>query len=560
MSEGDSSPSGTSSRRKRSLIWEHFLYDQERKRLICRLSGCTKSYAFDPENPRSTSGALRHLKTAHHIQPHPEDNETTDRASSILSESEFMEKWMGDAKQERMKRGIALYVAIDDAPFSCAERHGFKSMMRIIRPDVDGLPCRSTITSEVEALYDAAKTQLLQRIGTSDFPVALTMDGWTSKAHRKYLTITVHFIEDWQLKTFVLNTKRLFFKRDAGAQREILSDTVSEWRLKGRIVAVVSDNERTSCCAIEGALPELGNASHLIRCACHTLQLAVRSAMELCEVQKAIQAARDVAIVFHASTKWGDLLEDQARKAGLSHHRAILDVPTRWNSTLAMLRRLVSLRKALDACFVTDECLSTSEHHPRPLHYGDYVIMEELIGILRPFEEATKALEGDSYVTLSMVYPVFGALKRGVLRITETDSEFVQNVKSILTKDLMSHWQEKLDGSVPLLATFLDPRFRELPFLTEEENRGMQQQFCDEACRVVELSMRVMPDPEELSTMQPVTEELPSAYEPGRTSFQELLDIVMSAAPSQKRRRQKDSAAMGRRQGDCDAGGARLLG
>ena len=121
----------------------------------------------------------------------------------------------------------------------------------------------------------------------------------------------------------------MFIDRDASAQREILCAVIEEWKLAGGIVAVVSDNESATCCAIESPLQDIAHSGASIRCGCHTLQLAVRAACELKVAEKGIEAARNIAIHFHSCSKWGDILEREAKDAKFLMHRTILDVEAR---------------------------------------------------------------------------------------------------------------------------------------------------------------------------------------------------------------------------------------
>jgi hypothetical protein len=456
----------------------------------------------------NTSGRIRHLEKCRKFEGRRTfSEERRDSMSTTTDGGEgVLEEWLAEQKSEVAARAIAVYVAADDETFSVSEKPGFLWMMHAVAPHFV-VPGRTAVTCAFEKLYCCGKKLLRSRLKVVPV-VALTMDGWTSKAHKKYVTVTTHFVENASLKSFVLATRRLFFARDAACIRDLLTSVVTEWELRGKISAVVSDNEATTLSAIESALPSIGG-KYLVRCADHTLQLAARAALSRVDVEKKIERWRAVAMCFTSSSKWGDLLEEEALAQKCGVRRAKLDVETRWNSTWKMLERLKLLKGPIRILMAREDWGSarlsavpgveehqgqasngTSRDRPDPnrlvLDDGDFQMMNDILEVLKPLMEATVTLEGDSYATLSLVYLVFGSLKRVALAPKATDNSFVKDLKALVVRHLMHHWTEKLDGDVCLMATFLDPRFRTLPFLDEKENADMREKFIECALRTIE--------------------------------------------------------------------------
>lgn len=72
-------------------------------------------------------------------------------------------------------------------------------------------PSRNQVS---ETLIPALFQEVLDEVKSAllDAPyVALTSDGWTSRVTQHYLTITCHYVEDWELRSKVYVTFQLHF-------------------------------------------------------------------------------------------------------------------------------------------------------------------------------------------------------------------------------------------------------------------------------------------------------------------------------------------------------------
>ncbi|CAI6368031.1 unnamed protein product [Macrosiphum euphorbiae] len=81
------------------------------------------------------------------------------------------------------------------------------------------------------------------------------------------------------------------------------------------------------------------------------------------------------------------------------------DISTRWNSTYYMLERFVELEDAIRGT------LGLLDNPPQTLSADEWKITKELIQVLRPFEEATKAVSGSKYMTASIILVISQGLK-----------------------------------------------------------------------------------------------------------------------------------------------------
>ena len=148
-------------------------------------------------------------------------------------------------------------------------------------------------------------------------------------------------------------------------------------------------------------------------------------------------------------------------------------MPVRWNSTHAMLERLLDLRPAIDAICRLEERLQKFRISPE-----EWALLQHLKDILDIFVKATEHLSGSTYPTLSMQLPYFSVLAARLESIV--DQERIAG--SIFHAACDASWK-KLDdyhsktGSAQSIATILDPRCK----IQAVKNLGWQLQWINEA-------------------------------------------------------------------------------
>ena len=84
------------------------------------------------------------------------------------------------------------------------ENSGFKNLVNVMEPRYN-IPSRQYFSDRaMPELYQSVKTSVLSELAKAS-SVAITTDGWTSRATESYITITSsHIDSEWKLKNFVL--------------------------------------------------------------------------------------------------------------------------------------------------------------------------------------------------------------------------------------------------------------------------------------------------------------------------------------------------------------------
>ncbi|KAG9278171.1 zinc finger BED domain-containing protein 1-like [Astyanax mexicanus] len=379
-----------------------------------------------------------------------------------------------------LTESILNMLVTDMRPLSMVDDEGFKNMIKQFNPDYheNYLPGRSHFNTLMEKKYCATFEKVKETLrGVKGF-LTLTADVWTSRATEAYLGVSCHFLsEDWKMKTLNLSTMPLE-KRHTGANiMTWMEEVLTKFDiLPTKIKAVVHDSGSNMVAAMRLLEDKHGWAS--IRCAGHTLQLIVNTALKETTISRALGAARQLVEHFKRSELASTKLKMKQEQMNVKKNALIHDVSTRWNSTFHMIERLLEQRWPVTAT------LSDPEVTPRGKHYFDlkpeqWELLEELNQGMAPFEAATVYLSGQQYTTISGLPQVVKGLRRAVHQSqfeTSSGKHFISNVEKGITQRWGSLSTISAGKENPvIIAAALDPRYRKLKFLTPEDGIRLQE-------------------------------------------------------------------------------------
>ena len=257
----------------------------------------------------------------------------------------------------------------------------------------------------------------------------------------------------------MLQTRQLAESHTAENLANVLKNCFSEWGISDRYIVGVTDNARNIVNAWNDQLEKPN-----IPCVAHTLNLAVGRVLKLGSVANILGHVRNLVSQFHYSTTLAAKLRAKQSLLKMSQHKLINDCPTRWNSSYDMLSRV--LEQQLAICAVLIETPSKANFS---LDTKQVKTMEELCGLLKPLKDLTVKLSGQTYCTSSMVLPSIQKLLSVHLAEGQTDSKLLKECKLALHSDLKKRYQDPMVRKHLLAASFLDPRFRQLTFVSSEE-------------------------------------------------------------------------------------------
>ncbi|CAN0305334.1 unnamed protein product, partial [Scytosiphon promiscuus] len=241
---------------------------------------------------------------------------------------------------------------------------------------------------------------------------SFTSDGWTSCANDTYHSFTISLIDSgWVLRTLSLDCS----KATGSAKGEDLAAAVIaqvvKHKLEGRAVAFVTDCEPSMVKA--GREVEAKGVAEHHGCVAHRLECTTGIAFDGPGTRDSMAHARLCVRRYTKSSQAAHRLAECLVFLRMNPLKVIQDVETRWWSTHSCLERLVFLKPAIQMHEAELARASRATYQPL-LSEVDWAIIELLVPLLEPFMVVQRLLEGEKYVTVSLVVPAIQGLRFGL--------------------------------------------------------------------------------------------------------------------------------------------------
>ncbi|KAL4130708.1 hypothetical protein QTP88_008106 [Uroleucon formosanum] len=424
-----------------SKVWQFFKRTESNnsaKCLICDFELMTNGST----SPLWTHYNAWHKKEKHTLKSTRKSIVPQKRLKRTYIKKTKKDKPLNRERKEMITQSICEVITSDLLPFSFVENNGFKNLMNLIEPNYQ-IPCRKTISTRIEQLYENKVNDTknkLERING----IALTTDGWSSLAIDSYITYTGHYFD-------------------------------KNWTLCN-VTGITHDNTSNITNAVKNLEDQFNLYSS--RCAAHTIQLAIKKGLDENVCSRLLKTASLIVAAFRQSPKRSKALQLYLQQTGQKQLTLLQSCPIRWNSSLAMLDRLLTLRTAVVAVISDREYFNTKIAKKLEMLEEDWDKCEVLVKLLKPLQLATTLLCSEQQITISMVRPLIGSLLTKHLCSNQTDCTFATMFKNTVSTDLakrfsMESVSEKNTNEIPVnvsqIASLLDPRYKNLKFEHSEE-------------------------------------------------------------------------------------------
>ncbi|XP_041449950.1 zinc finger BED domain-containing protein 4-like [Drosophila obscura] len=453
---------------KISQVWKYFKRSEDKKFANC--INCGKEY----KTSGNTSNLHDHLKRFHPGLVHVSDSSTpaaatskdTDNIASTSSScrssmhsvaSYFKRAVLYDTNSKRkndIDRALTEMIAKDVQPYNIVENEGFVNYSQVLDPRYK-LPSKTHLRDVLMLnMFKETSAKLLTILEDISY-ISVTCDLWTSRANDSFLTVTCHFVYNYNLKTASLATRKLLDTTNHSAQNiaNTLQDVLNNWNVLEKTVCIVTDNASSMLKACE--ILKIQN----LPCFAHTLNLVVHDGLKFDNddlVKALFTKCKTIVRFFKHSTISGEKFKMAQDEFS---YTLLQEVPTRWNSFYLMIQRILATNDAISTVL-----LSTTKA-PLPFTAEEINILKDLEKILAFFQQASEKISGGKYVTISLIIPMayglYRKLENLLPQLQTLQGKKMQNTLLESIKKRLSIYEQR---SLTRMATILDPRFKKNGF------------------------------------------------------------------------------------------------
>ncbi|XP_034152034.1 v-myb avian myeloblastosis viral oncogene homolog-like 2a [Esox lucius] len=397
------------------------------------------------------------------------------------------------SRQKNLTEAVLRMIAEDMLPLSFVEGSGFRSFMSVIGPQYPRLSQRTVGLRLYDDVEKAIKPHLIRDLksclAASDAVVHATLDLWASTYSDPIVAVQLHFLdEDWHIQRPTVAFRHIGLKNmNIAVARELEAILLSYGMFPSNLGYLITNEAKHTIAACdlfcdyrimcssqrgdpdeEEMLAFLGDQvpkedfaeiqfGTRASCVAKTLQLVIKEALKNSRVvENLLSQVHNVVAFFRRSAYWNEVLQ---KECGLS--LAPSAGSCRWNSTFESMRRMVqevvwgSVITLLAQARIEAKDSSSSP----PMVRAKREQVEDIIGLLEPFEEAIQVLQSDA-VTFSLIIPSLIGLDKTLETRSTNYSHFSKGLRS----GLHTHFQPLILQRDLILATVLDPRIKLQPF------------------------------------------------------------------------------------------------
>ncbi|XP_042190067.1 E3 SUMO-protein ligase ZBED1 [Callorhinchus milii] len=485
--------------RAKSKVWKYFGFDTDAegcilqwKKIYCRV--CRAQIAYSG----NTSNLSYHLEKNHPSEFHEVVRSNTEPSrepfpSSLLkleldSPHPSAQSSYGQDSRRHQELTLAITAFICDGlhPAGLVEEPTFRKLLRAADPRFELPGRRYFMARAIPERYHSTRAAVEKELAAAAW-CGLTAELWTSHSRgRRYTSLTAHFLGGrgggGGPTSFVSKCLSTFEVAEDGTPENLahsLAEQLREWGVSQKALGATTVGGSEG---VAGACSLLSLPVHL-PCLGHVLNTALGLALQLPKL---------CSLLLRFGRLAGHLKWEPRAMCPLGGEKPRPRGPvsdwTTWGGAVAMLRGLGEQRLSIAHTLAEDPLHGHLVPDP-----SDWISADALVSLLEPFEQAAEMLagSGSKYPMLSAVRPLLHVLLGSTLRPEDSDSPLLGAVKETVAARLSEAYRLPQELELFLdAATFLDPRYKKVPFLSPARQQQLETRLLEEALTLSEKASR----------------------------------------------------------------------
>ena len=446
------------SRKKRSVVWKEFEIITNSGDMKARCNHCKHNLAYKKRG--ATTHLKRHLKLCTPRKATLVGKDKGPKQSLLSFDVTEGDEMLSIFKYDKgkVREELVKMFVVHEYPFRTVKHEFFTKFCRSLNPKYEPIK-RQTLKLDCMKMYISEKESL--KLALADInKISLTSDLWTSNQSIGYMCLTGHFLDsEWKLQKRILNFCPLEPPHTELAIADSISECLIDWGIEDKIFTITLDNASSNDLAVR-VLKEnfegkeklhFGGKIFHVRCCAHILNLMVQDG--LTEVRDVIENIRESVKYLKLSPSRLYKFNEIVKSLKLStSKRLILDVPTRWNSTYAMLE-----------CALENKSVF-SRYKERDYNYKwlpsdeDWKMAAEVSKFLEVINDVTKVFSGQKYPTSNLFLCQIWKVRKMLNDMSTDNRDFVKRMTLKIKEKFDKHWGEC--NLVMAIGAVLDPRYK----------------------------------------------------------------------------------------------------
>jgi hypothetical protein len=215
----------------------------------------------------------------------PERKKNIRQSQSLLTfnASGSVRHWEYSADVARVQ--LCRLIARLDLPLCIGESDAFEEYIKLAHNPRFSVVSRQTTSRDFTKYFTDCRAKIITSL-ESISSVAITSDIWSGNAKEDYLSVVAHYVNvEWQLEKRIIGFRLIDESHSGQNIVERVLAVLEEYGLTAKIISVTLDNASSNTTAITRMSPKLSTYVGTMflhqRCACHIINLIVKSALNV---------------------------------------------------------------------------------------------------------------------------------------------------------------------------------------------------------------------------------------------------------------------------------------